>query len=291
VVHTFDSGIAEPKRALVRSAVVARLAPLLKANGLYLLKLEECPRVIRSGTDDELALLAYLLGGQWPCVFVAVGRRTFSPTSTTTARDRYVSDAKVHVYAGSNNLRHPLARVAGDVNSAVDLHADPGVETILEHVAALLTGYQVQGGNGAIYQLVPETEDELDVGKDYVIFEQQYAVRLNDDVLRYKGITQMITAIRTRHLPDGVPRPTIPATVLTWAAPLLTFTGASSPDMAVGDRIAVTTGAGAPRKATIATLVSTDAITLVSTPDPAPAPGDTVYRIPDGVPTSEEDLP
>lgn len=291
MAHEFDTTLGEAQRTKVRAGVAAKLAPLLRSEGLYLLGIFEIGRVIKNGTEEEIDEIANVAKGQTPCVMIALGRKTYVPTGTTGYRDIVQGNLTVHIYVLSRSFRSSKARLAGDVVSAASDAADPGVETILEHIEELLIGHQVQGA-GSVYQLVPTHEDEIDAGEDYVLFEQQYEVKVTRDHRRYKGITQLITEIRTRGLPDGVPLPTDDQTVLLWTAltKTLQLDAPLPAGWAVGDQLEIVTG-GTARRVVIATLAAADSVTLAAAPSVAPAPGDTVYKLPTAVPTHKTELP
>jgi hypothetical protein len=238
VAHSFDTGLAKPQRALVRDAVLARLAPLRRTAGgaggaggelwggvwagswdvpwfgepaegdappsLYVNALKGIPSRL---DRDDVDYILHTVGGQFPAILVALGRKTYRPAGLSGPRDQYQGTLEVFVYVASDNARSPdLARVAGDAAAAASNERDPGTETMLEHVEELLLGYQPPSANDTVYQLVPLEESELwhGFGDNHVtVWEQRYEVAVQRDLLRHKDVDETLVDIDTLSNLDG----------------------------------------------------------------------------------------
>lgn len=210
MAHSFDTGIVKPQRTLIRDAIVERLSPLLRKNGRYAQAIKAHSGIVRSGSDEELDMIADTTHGAAPYILVAVGKKSYSPRGMDGRRARFEGELEVVVYVCSKNLRGDLARLAGDAASSQSDNVDPGIEVMLEHVEELLIGFAPTGFTGTdpsatIHRLDPVEEDELAVGEDLIIYRQVYSVAVARDLVRAKGITQPLTKITTDHKPDGVP--------------------------------------------------------------------------------------
>lgn len=210
MAHTFDTGISKAQRTLIRDAIVERLSSLLRRNGRYVVTIKAHAGIVRSGSEEELDMIADTTHGGAPYILVACGKKSYSPKGMDGRRARFEAELEVVVYVCSKNLRGDLARLAGDVASAQSDTADPGVEVMLEHVEELLIGFAPTGfagtdPNATIHRLDPVEEDELAIAEDLVIYRQTYSVAVARDLVRAKGISQPLTKITTDHKPDGVP--------------------------------------------------------------------------------------
>ncbi|MDQ3153633.1 MAG: DUF1834 family protein [Actinomycetota bacterium] len=194
--HDFDTGLVASQRRTIRDAIVARLGALKRVEDLYLTAVKPSA-VVLDGTQEGLDRLREELNGQAPSMMVALGRKTFNPAGTTTARDRHTGQIEVHVYVVSANQRSYVAKVAGDVASDADDVADPGTDTMLEHVEELLNGYQVPDASESIHRLIPTDEDEVYHGADFAIWHLRYTVLVERTTLRNKGISQLVESILT----------------------------------------------------------------------------------------------
>ncbi|MCA9678832.1 MAG: hypothetical protein KC464_27635 [Myxococcales bacterium] len=200
MAHTFDTALPKPQRTALRDAILAQLAPLKYSEGLYLRALKGMPEPL--GKEDA-DLIFDQVAGQTPAVLVALGRKASDPAGLSGAMDNWVATLDVYVYAVSQLQRGELERVAGDVVSAASVTADPGLETVLEHLEELLLGWQMTDASGSIRELRPVDEDALWHSKEVTIWVQQYQVRVQRDLLRHKTLTQYLTLIETSHAPDG----------------------------------------------------------------------------------------
>jgi hypothetical protein len=216
VGHRFDTGLGRAQRTVIREAVIARLAGLTRARGLYLRAVLPLPRPLRGENDDEgLGILADLVAGNLPTALVAVGRMTFEPTGMPAVQFRGALDLSVYIVSG--HARSHDARLAGDVTSDVRRDADPGIDTMLEHSAELLCGTDLR--LPTVYELRPLSEDEVITGADFAVWEQRYSLRVQRDIDANRGITRRIREIESQHVVDGATPANPVATAITRLEP------------------------------------------------------------------------
>jgi hypothetical protein len=200
VGHRFDTALSRAQRTLVREAVMVRLAALTRARGLYVRSVLPLPRPLRGEADDEgLGILADLVAGNTPALLVALGRMTYEATGMPAVQFRGSLDLSVYVVSGQ--ARSHEARLAGDATSEARSDADPGIDTVLEHVAELLCGTSLC--IPTVYELRPLSEDEVITGADFAVWEQRYALRVQRDIDASRGITRRIREIEAHHQADG----------------------------------------------------------------------------------------
>lgn len=278
----FDTGLALAQRTVLRNAVIAKLAPLLIANGGFLKAVKSISVVVdaeRTMTEPDLAELAAALDVGNPIVGVALGRGVGEPTGE--AGPHYMKAIDVFFYAMSKNARSDMARMAQDVASLADDTLDPGIETILELVDDLVEGFQIADAAGTIHGLDFVEEDQLQHWQDATIWYARYRVRAERNRRRGKGVTQLLLSLRARHVEDfAATSAEDPLTVESWDPDTLTlvFTDDRPAELAVGDRLTLVAAAdGAQQLVTIETLVDADAVTLAVAPDTAPVATDLAY--------------
>jgi hypothetical protein len=139
MAHAYDTGLAKPQRTLIREAVMARLA-LLKKPTLYLQAVVALPLKIQGRSDEEgISSLFEALNGAAPAVAVVLGRGDVAAAGQSAAHTR--KTIELVVYVASNNSRGLVdGRLAGDPASAASNTADPGIETMAEHVSSCSSG-------------------------------------------------------------------------------------------------------------------------------------------------------
>lgn len=173
--QVYDTGLDVPQRTAVRSAIVAKLQPLLKANGLYMRGIAPLARPYRGAGDDAgLVLINMALQGRAPAVLVALGAQRFKEMDVSL--DTITSELEVVVYAvGANPRAMDDGRLAPDVTAMTDVAADPGIETMLEHIRQLLL--KVDLDVNGVYELQLVEETDTFTGAEITVFEQSYRVR------------------------------------------------------------------------------------------------------------------
>ncbi len=206
--HRFDSGLAVPQRAAIRQAIMDGLEelrrPTLPGGGtLYLEGIFELAVPVRFTQDADEEHFRVTLAGRSPAVAVALGDRSFS--SKGTDDDEWGGTLEVHVYTVSRNARGVMPRVAGDATSEASLAADPGIETITEHIFERLSGAVMRGARAA--ELRPVREGFVLFAEDAIVFEQVFEVDALTEVNKNRDLIVRLTSIDTSHTDASAPLP------------------------------------------------------------------------------------
>lgn len=207
----YDTGLAAPQRTLLRNAVITKLGPLLKSNGLYLTAISPIARMYKGGGDEEgLVLIQRALQGRAPAILVALGKATHRAAGMSN--DVGQAEVELGVYVVSLHSRDmETGRLTTDVVGAADVTADPGIETMLEHVQQLLEDQDL--GVDTIYEPLIQTEDEVWTGADFTIWEQTYHVLVDRDIKPFRA-APIVTSFETTHSQpdanDPIPNPANP---------------------------------------------------------------------------------
>lgn len=226
--NIYDTGLPTSQRSVIRTTVMAKLAPLLKTNGLYLRAIVPLALPLHGGHDEQgMALLNAALAGQAPAILVALGKKTYESAGSLEIDGRGILE--VAIYVCSANPRNTVdGRLANDVVAATDNTADPGIETMLEHVEQLLDGQDL--GIDSVYEMLAETEDQVWTGDDYTIWEQVYKIKVDRAINPNRNIAQLVTSIAAATSIDtaqsGVP---VPAPVGSPANPILDYDPSAIP--------------------------------------------------------------
>lgn len=201
--HTYDTGLALAQRTLIRNAVIAKLAPLLRANGRYVLAIKPIPRRYRGEGDIEgRQQLVNALLGQTPAIGVALGRKTYEATDG----DAFISlgELELSIVVISQHGRDPAlveGRLATDPVGDAAITADPGIEAMLEHVEELLLGQSI--GVAGTSELRPVDEEEVETAENGSIWQQTYSIRVERQINPSRGNT-LITSIEAKTTPEGI---------------------------------------------------------------------------------------
>lgn len=207
-VHHFDSGLYRPQRSVIRQALVDRLGstltgkgkPLLKSAGGYLAKIGMLPRPLKGESDDELAFIWVALQGAAPSLCVALGSMPMSPID---GNEEYLGELEIAVYSLSKNLRSLVdGRMSPDAVASGDPTADPGVETMLEHVREILCGQEI--GIIGVHEIRPKSEDEVVTDGEGTLWEQRYTVLVEVSVNPQRANSDLVTSIEAQHDLDGL---------------------------------------------------------------------------------------
>ncbi|MBA2718929.1 MAG: hypothetical protein H0U52_06780 [Chloroflexi bacterium] len=195
--HVYDTGLGKAQRTLVREAVITALSPLLlqpDGSGRYVRAITTIPRPLRGeGDDNGITMLAKALSGRSPSIAIALGRKTFESADMESVLSR--GEIVVSIYACSSNQRSLTdGRLAIDVPGAGSIHADPGIETMLEHIEEQLLG-QVLALDGTCEMRAVE-EDEVFTADDATVWEQTYSVKVERQINPNRGSTALITSIK-----------------------------------------------------------------------------------------------
>lgn len=205
MAQTFDTGAARAQRTLIRNAVITRLAWKHRSVGGYLTAIKALPGFIEGRGDEAgLAALANSLLGKAPALAVALGRKTYEAADLEAFTQR--GELELRVYALSEHSKDlVVGRLAADAISDADDTADPGIETILEHVEEALLGQEL--GIDGTSELRATDEDELATFDNLSIWVQTYRLQVERRINPNRGATTLITSIEGDHFLDGIPDP------------------------------------------------------------------------------------
>lgn len=199
--QAYDTGLAVSQRSALRAAAIAKLSPLLKANGLYVRTIQPFPALLQGVNDEDgLGRMKAVLNGQVPAILVALGDRKRADEGMNFLVGQAVIDLAIYVVSG--NARDMVAgRLANDVTSTADITADPGIETMLEHVEQLLEGQDL--GVDSIYEPLQASESNASTFEDFTVWEQLYKVKVDRDINPNRGILAIAQSIQASHELDG----------------------------------------------------------------------------------------
>lgn len=202
-LHAFDTGLHRAQRTTIREALVARLEAKLIANGGYLRFVKMLPRPLRAeGDEDGIATFWKAVQGNTPSLAIALGRKTYEATDTEALLQR--GELEFFVYAVSTHGRDTVeGRLAADVAADASVAADPGLETILEHVEELLLGQELN--IKGISEIRAIEEDELATFDDCSIWELKFAVKVERQIKPTRASTRIVTSLQGDHRPAEIP--------------------------------------------------------------------------------------
>jgi hypothetical protein len=206
--QAFDTGRTLPQRTELRNALVAKLSPLLLANGLYLLAVGKLAKAWTGEHDEQgLVLINQALQGRYPSMLVALGDASFKPVSIDGLI--YRGEVSVHVYVASANPRgYDDGRLSPDVTSNADVHADPGIDAMLEHARQLLVGQDL-GVNSAEEPRL-HGEQHVFTGEVFSCWEETFLVKLEVVINPDRSIVELVSSIDTKTLtPTDVANPQV----------------------------------------------------------------------------------
>ncbi len=207
-VHRFDSGLYVPQRTAIRRALVDRLGstptgngrPLLKSGGGYLAKIGVLPRPLKGDSDDELALVWLALQGATPSLCVALG--AMSDFESIDGNESEMSKLEIAIYSMSRNLRSFVdGRLSPDVVASGDPTADPGVETMMEHVREIVRNQDLD--LVGVHELWQKSEDEVCTDGEGTLWEQRFTVIVESTVDPQRANSDLVTSIEAQHSIDG----------------------------------------------------------------------------------------
>lgn len=208
MTRIYDSGLPKPLPTLIREGAIAKLSPLLRANGGFAVAIVPFPYVINGTelrTDHDLDLLIDLVGAaRCPAYAVACGDISGRRAG---AAGNYLGDMELEVYCLTSHMRHVVeGRLAADAPAQLTDRLDPGVEVMREMARIYLTDqYPVVGGGSGFSaygtkakELRYEGERELVTMKEHTVWSVRFSitVELQADMLR--GATALLTEIMTK---------------------------------------------------------------------------------------------
>lgn len=207
-VHRFDSGLYRPQRSAIRQAIMDRLGsvptgngrPLLKSAGGYIAKIAPLPRPVKNDSDEELAFFWIALQGTTPSLCVALGGMQITPID---GLEDYLGELEVAVYCLSKNLRSFVdGRMAPDSVATGDPTADPGVETMLEHVREILAGQDI--GLIGTHDMDPKSENEVVTDGEGTIWELKFSLVVDVIVNPERVNSEVATSLEVQSNLDGL---------------------------------------------------------------------------------------
>lgn len=208
--HSFDTGLLSAQRTLIRDGVVSLLSGLLIANGGYLRAVIPWGGVIRGYTDVEgVDLLWAALNGRSPAIAVGLGDRSLQAAGAGGFNFR--GDLELVLYHHNN---HPLSITDGRTKIstralASDLR-DPGLEIAMEHAEELVIGQRVGAApvtnvvgettraTPTIKRIRPTREEELRTDNTLTLWACRFAVEVERTINPHRGVTQLLTELRTK---------------------------------------------------------------------------------------------
>ena len=206
--HVFDSGGAKAQRTLIREAIIKRLGVLLKtadpARYIPHGGIRPLPQIVGVMNEDgELSMLEHFFNGAAPGIGVALGRMTFDPGGLEATS--LLGELPVAVYIGTQHGRDFVdGRLAADKIATSDLTADPGLETILEHVIELLGGQSIEVCG--VSELRVEYEDpSIAVFANWTVGEVRLMAKVAREIKPWRDVTQLATEVEHRLSADAIP--------------------------------------------------------------------------------------
>lgn len=214
MTRTFDSGLVQANRTIVRNRVAELLAPLLKSNGGFLKAVSRIDAPLEAYDEDGMSQMFATLLGRAPAILVACGDRELKPAGISSGF-KNMSFLDVHVYFVNNNARSLLARAEADVVSAGDANAvppiagddtaDPGIDVAMQCAEELLIGQKLdtETEGAVIKHLELKRERVLRVSNRLALWTQNYLVGVTRSINQRRGITQRLLGFNTTIRPDG----------------------------------------------------------------------------------------
>lgn len=207
----FDTGLGSAQRTLIRRALVAHLGtaptgrgtPLLASAGGYLAAIGELPRPLRDGSEEELGLLGQALqGAVSPALAVALGDQEFGPVGM--GGTTYSGELELAIYAVSSNMLSFVAgRLEPDALADTDPTADPGIDTMLEHVRQLLCGTDL--AIPTVRQLRPRSEREVATDPGFSIWELRFVLGVDIAIDPQRAVSPVERELDVFETPEAHP--------------------------------------------------------------------------------------
>lgn len=186
---TYDTGLTAPQRTLIRNALVARFAPLLKVNGGFLRVVGSVPRTVRGRSDEDLGWICDAINSATPAIIIGLGRADYESIGTTGLE--WAAKLEVALYVASSNARGVVTgRLDSDVQAQSDPTADPGIEVMLEIAhRQLVLGQDLGIATTHEFRLV--SEEEVETFQAYTIWEQRYTVEIEVEINPNRAVTEV----------------------------------------------------------------------------------------------------
>lgn len=228
MTRTFDSGLPQAARTLIRNGIKTKLAPMLRNSGAFASVIGDYPIVMKTGDDHELNMAIDIVGTQCPAYLVGLGDMSGKRTG---AAGEYVGDLDVEVYCITNHMRHIVTgRLAADVPALVGTppadQLDPGVEVMAElarmfladqypYATALDTQQNPYGTR--VKELRFSAERELLTTREHTIWGVQFTLQVSLPANMLRGATVYLTELLAKHRigAGATPDPTTPPLIQT----------------------------------------------------------------------------
>jgi len=201
VSHEFDTGLAIPLRQQLLNGTLAALHPLLRSEGGYVAAIKHCSVAVKGAHDEaNIGLLWDILQGRTPAIAVSLGDGDYDAAGI--GGYRYSETVAVHVYVLLNSLRSRESRQTGDVVSAADDHADPGLFVMHEHIAQLLIGAifnppPLKTQTNYLKDMRPQRFEELDSDNAKMLWQFVFSAQLSRDINPDRDVRQLLNEIHT----------------------------------------------------------------------------------------------
>jgi hypothetical protein len=207
-VRLFDTGLFAPQRTLLQNKVIELLQPLKLLSlggtdaGGFLRAIIPISFRVTADDPDTIDMLETAVGSRTPAIAVAV--LDLHPQQAG-GPGRSSGELELHLYFLTAHHRDKTeGRARGDVLSAVDLKADPGVYAIVELAWALL--FDVPLGIKTLHELKLRFEGEVLTSERLALWRQEWRILVGRDANMYRGITERLTrAVTTLDSTDDLP--------------------------------------------------------------------------------------
>lgn len=209
MTRTFDTGLPQAARSLIRAGIRAKLAPMLKSAGQFAAVIGDFPYLME-GTDYDLDLAIDIVGTQCPAYLVALGDLGGKRSG---AAGSYLGDLDVEVLCITNHMRHIVqGRLGADapalVGSAPSDLLDPGVEVMVElarmflsdqYPVTTLVDTQGKGYGSKVKELRLVGERHLLTHREHTIWGVRFSLVIELPADQLRGATQMLTELDAKH--------------------------------------------------------------------------------------------
>lgn len=203
---TFDTGLPKPQRTMLVEAIATRLLGQLT----YLRAVKRIARIVRQAVGEThdffgIDLMNNASQGNMPCVLVALGDAQYHATGTDPIDG--VSELDVQLLVISSHLGgREDGRLSPDAVAlaGTDPKADPGIDTMLEHIEERLSGQDL--GVASIDVIRWKHTGEIDTLQEYSAWEARFTVQLDRNVNPDRAEMRQSLSIEVDNQLDGVPR-------------------------------------------------------------------------------------
>lgn len=187
---SFDSGLPRSQRETLQTAIIARLAQLVRPLG-FVQAIKACPWHILD--EDSWDRAHQLVLGQYPSLLVGVLDLEMKQSG---GPGRGTGVLEVQITHVSNHKRSVVeGRVTTDAKGMTSPGADQGLWALTELVHYLL--YDFNFRIPTIHQLRLEKEVEIVADGDFSAWQQTYMIPVERNVDWHRGITAKLEQLLT----------------------------------------------------------------------------------------------